>query len=298
MEAVAVSSGAAAIQLSLAALGVGVGDEVIIPAFTAVPTASAVAALGAVPVCVDVLADSACIDPAAVEAARTDRTKAVVVVHLYGLPADLPQTDLAIVEDAAQAQGAIFDHARSAAVTYSFYPTKNLGGIGDGGAVVTADADLAAQVRMRRTHGMTEQYIHEVVSQNFRISELEAAWLLLSFDELQAGNERRRSIAAAYRTAAPGLRWQRPHPDHVYHLCVFRSDRRDEVRSQLHQREVATAVHYPLAITRQPAYVDIARSVCPQAEGWARECISVPCFPELTDEEVQTVASALSSIDG
>jgi dTDP-3-amino-3,4,6-trideoxy-alpha-D-glucose transaminase len=155
IEVVAVSSGASALQLALAGLGIGRGDEVIVPAFTAVPTAAAVCALGAVPVPVDVDAESACLDPGLVDAARTARTKAVVVVHLYGRPATLPVTDLPIVEDAAQAHGAIDDHHRSAAVAYSFYPTKNLGGIGDGGAVVTADATLAARVRRLRVHGMT-----------------------------------------------------------------------------------------------------------------------------------------------
>ena len=296
-NAVAVSSGAAAIQVTLAGLGVGPGDEVIIPAFTAVPTASAVAALGAIPVCVDVCTDTAALDPGLVESARTNRTKAVVVVHLYGRPSDLPVTDLPIVEDAAQAQGALVGPRRSAAITYSFYPTKNLGGIGDGGAVVTNDAALAAEVRTRRTHGMTQRYVHELVSQNFRMSEIEAAWLVLAFDDLEADNRRRREIASRYRDAAPGLRWQAPHPQHVYHLCVFRSSERESTRDALHDLDVATAIHYPLAVTQQPAYRDIVRSACPEAEAWAASCISVPCFPELTDVEVDTVADALHSID-
>ena len=296
-NAVTVASGAGAIQLTLAALGVGPGDEVIIPAFTAVPTASAVSALGATPVCVDVCQDTATLDPRLVESARTDRTKAIVVVHLYGRPAELPVTDLPIVEDAAQAQGALVDHRRSAATVYSFYPTKNLGGIGDGGAVVTADADLAAQIRIRRTHGMTDRYVHELVSQNFRMSEIEAAWLVLAFDDLEADNRRRRDIAARYRSAAPGLTWQAAHPRHVYHLCVFRSPQRESSRDELHELGVATAIHYPLAITQQPAYHDIVRSACPQAEAWASSCISVPCFPELTDDEVGVVADALHAID-
>lgn len=296
-EAVAVASGAGAIQLALAALGVGYGDEVIIPAFTAVPTASAVCALGAIPVCVDVCADTATLDPGLVESARTERTKAVVVVHLYGRPAELPVTDLAIVEDAAQAQGALQDHGRSAATTYSFYPTKNLGGIGDGGAVVTTNAALAAEVRIRRTHGMTQQYVHELVSQNFRMSEIEAAWLVLAFDDLEPDNRRRRAIADRYRVAAPGLMWQAPHPHHVYHLCVFRSDDRAASRAALESLGVATAIHYPLAVTQQPAYRDLTRSSCPQADAWAASCITVPCFPELTDAEVDVVADALHSID-
>ena len=221
---VAVSSGASALQLALAAVGVGPGDEVIVPAFTAVPTAAAVCALGATPVFVDVERDTANLDPTLVAAARTSKTRAVIVVHLYGRPAQLPETDLPIIEDAAQAHGAVNHDSRSVAVAYSFYPTKNLGGIGDGGAVVTNDPELADQVRTRRVHGMRSLYVHETVSQNFRMSELEAAWLQLCLPHLTRDNERRRAIAARYRRAAAHLRWQEPDPLHVYHLCVFRSD--------------------------------------------------------------------------
>jgi dTDP-4-amino-4,6-dideoxygalactose transaminase len=296
-DAIAVSSGAAALQLALGALGVGVDDEVIVPAFTAVPTASAVAALGATPVFVDVCPDTAALDGDLIDASRTARTRAVVVVHLYGRPAALPVTDLPIVEDAAQAHGALHDHSRSAATVYSFYPTKNLGGIGDGGAVVTHRADIADAVRLLRVHGMTEQYLHTAVSQNFRMSEIEAAWLRLALESLDAGNVRRRSIAARYRAAAPHLRWHADHVDHVHHLCVIRAHDRDSCRTALGGAGVATAVHYPYALTQQPAYRHLTRDTCPEAEAWAAECITVPCFPELTDGEVDTVAAALAAID-
>jgi dTDP-4-amino-4,6-dideoxygalactose transaminase len=293
---VAVSSGASALQLALAGLGVGPGDEVIVPAFTAVPTASAVLATGAVPVFADVLPDTATLDPCAIDTVRTDRTKAVIVVHLYGRPADLPNTDLTVVEDAAQAHGAIHDHSRSAAVAYSFYPTKNLGGIGDGGAVATADTELAERIRRLRAHGMREQYVHDMISQNFRMSELEAAFLRLALPFVSPGNERRRQIAAAYRAAAPSLCWPTPHADHVHHLCVLRSTDRDRLRADLAAHDVATSVHYPLALTQQPAYRELTRTPCPQAEAWATSCVTVPCFPELGDAEVDTVASALADV--
>ena len=296
MHAVTVASGASAIQLALAGLGVGPGDEVIVPAFTAVPTASAVAALGAVPVPVDVEAHTANLDPALVATARTDRTRAVVVVHLYGRPATLPHTDLPIVEDAAQAHGAVADHARSAAVAYSFYPTKNLGGIGDGGAVVSRDSDLVERVRMLRVHGMTDLYVHEAVSQNFRMSELEAAWLRLGLPLLDAANERRRQIVARYHEAAPGVRWHARHERHVHHLCVARFERRDHVRELLGAAGVGTAVHYPLALTQQPAYRHLTRAACPEAEAWAASCVSLPCFPQLSDDEVEHVARALADV--
>ena len=291
-HAVAVSSGAAAIQLGLAALGVGPGDEVIVPAFTAVPTASAVCALGAVPVPVDVDAHTAAMHPDAARAAVTDRTAAVVPVHLYGRPAPIPDLGVPVLEDAAQAHGALRGVTGRAAA-YSFYPTKNLGGVGDGGVIVTDDQDLAASVRRRRVHGMTARYVHTDVSQNFRLSELEAAWLRLVLPDLAAGNDRRRAIAAAYRAAAPDLYWHADHPDHVHHLCVVRSPDRDRWRDALAKLDVQTAVHYPLALTEQPAYHQYRRAACPEAEAWAAACTSLPCFPELTDDEVDIVVSAL-----
>ena len=295
-SAIGVSSGAAALQLIFEGLGIGPGDEVIVPAFTAVPTASAVSATGARPVPVDVLPDSALIDPDRVSEAITDRTRAIVPVHLYGRPGDIDQLrhgNIAIVEDAAQAHGAVRPSS-SIAVAYSFYPTKNVGGIGDGGLVTTANAELAEAIRRRRVHGMTQQYVHVDISQNFRLSEVEAAWLRLQLPDLAAGNQRRATIARHYRAAAPQLRWQDDHPDHVFHLCVARFADREAARQQLASMDITTAVHYPLAITQQPAYRDLPAPSCPEAQRWAAECVSIPCFPELTDAEVEVVAAALS----
>lgn len=295
---VAVSSGAAAIQLTIEALGVAAGDEVIVPAFTAVPTVSAVVAAGARPVIVDVDAHTALIDVAGACDAVSERTKAIVPVHLYGAPVDtaeLAATAVAVVEDAAQAHGAV-RNSMSAATAFSFYPTKNLGGIGDGGAVWTSDSELADVIRRRRVHGMTEGYVHVDVSQNFRMSELEAAWLRIQLPSLAAGNRRRAEIARHYRSVAPQLRWQADHADHVYHLCVARVSDRSSARSQLADDGVGTAVQYPVAITQQPAYREFTTTPCPHAEQWATECLSVPCYPELTDAEVETVGDALRRI--
>ncbi|MBI1843146.1 MAG: DegT/DnrJ/EryC1/StrS family aminotransferase [Actinobacteria bacterium] len=301
---VAVASGASALSLSLAALGVGPGDEVIVPAFTAVPTAAAVCAVGAVPVPVDVDPTTAAIDPTAVIAARTERTAAIMPVHLYGRPFSLVESGLLelgvpVVEDAAQAHGALVPPSQSgsAAACYSFYPTKNLGGMGDGGMVVTDDADLAARLRRLRVHGMAAMYEHVEVAMNSRLSELEAAWLRLVLPDLEAGNARRAEIAARYRAAAPSLRGQAPHERHVHHLSVVRVADRQRFRDAMAEREVATAVHYPLALNGQPAYRHFARHACPEAAAWARECVSLPCFPELTDEEVDIVCSALHDVE-
>jgi dTDP-3-amino-3,4,6-trideoxy-alpha-D-glucose transaminase len=296
-HACAVSSGASALQLALAAVGVGPGDEVIVPSFTAVPTASAVCALGATPVLADVDDATACLDPAEIDRLRTARTKAVIVVHLYGHPAGLPATDLAIIEDAAQAHGALHDPARSAATAYSFYPTKILGGIGDGGAVVTADPTIDAAVRNRRVHGMSDvAYRHTTISQNFRMSELEAAWLTVAMDDLDADLARRRAVAATIRLATPKLRWQAAPADHAYHLLVLRHADRDAGRAALAERGVATAVHYPFAVHQQPAYAHLTTEALPVSTAWAAECISVPCFAEMTDGEVEQVVSALNRL--
>ena len=178
-------------------------------------------------------------------------------------------------------------------MAYSFYPTKNLGGIGDGGAVVTDDGDLAAHVTCLRVHGMAAHYVHEEVAQSFRMSEIEAAWLRIALPLLEADNDRRRAIAAAYRSAAPELRWQADHRDHVHHLACSGPQTATRFRRDLAARDVATAVHYPLAITQQPAYRHLARQGCPESEAWAAECVTVPCFPEMTDDEVEVVAGAL-----
>jgi dTDP-3-amino-3,4,6-trideoxy-alpha-D-glucose transaminase len=292
-HAVAVASGTDALSLTMLAMGIGDGDEVIVPAFTAVPTAAAVCATGAVPVPVDVDPTTAELDPAKAAGAVTDRTRAVIPVHLYGRPQPVPDLGLPVIEDAAQAHGAL-DPGEPAGVAaaYSFYPTKNLGGIGDGGAVVTDDADIAATVRRLRAHGVTEggEYEHDRVAGNSRISELGAAALRVGLPRLQEGNARRRMIVTRYREAAPELRWQAEHPRHVYHLCVARVPDRDAFRARM---PFETAVHYPRALTQQPAYERFARTPCPEAEAWAAECVSLPCFPEMTDAEIEAVCRAL-----
>jgi dTDP-4-amino-4,6-dideoxygalactose transaminase len=289
-HAVAVASGTEALRLALRALGVGIGDEVVVPAFTAVPTAAAVCATGAVPVFADVERDTAMLDLQQATAAATERTRAVIPVHLYGRPAVAPDLGAPVLEDAAQAHGALDPQTASAAAAYSFYPTKNLGGIGDGGAVVTDDADLAAQVRLLRAHGRTGDYEHSEVTGNSRLSEIEAAALRLELRRLPEWNARRQLIARSYREAAPEMRWQSPQERHVYHLCVARIDDRDAFRAQI---PFGSAVHYPRALTQQPAYRQFVRDPCPEAESWAAECVSLPCFPEMTDDEIKIVCRAL-----
>jgi dTDP-3-amino-3,4,6-trideoxy-alpha-D-glucose transaminase len=291
LHAVAVASGTDALRLTLIALGIGRGDEVIVPALTAVPTIYAVCATGATPVVVDVDPDTAALDPVAASEAVTPLTKAVIPVHLYGRPAPLPHLGVPVIDDAAQAHGAVPSSA-TAATAYSFYPTKNLGGIGDGGAVATDDDDLAGHLRLVRNHGLEEAYVHRHVAGNSRISEVEAAVLRIGLARLPYLNDRRRRIVARYRDAAPRLRWHPNHARHVHHLCVLRTEAadRDAFRARM---PFQTGVHYPVAISRQPAYRKFARRPCPNAEAWAAECVTIPCFPEMTDEEINTVCEGL-----
>ena len=294
---VAVSSGASALQLSLAALGIGEGDEVIVPAMTAVPTASAVCAVGARPVIVDIDDETAAIDFDQVESAMTERTRAVIVVHLYGRPVAnierLMNLGVKVVEDCAQSHGATRGLTGTVGA-YSFYPTKNLGGIGDGGMIVTDDVEIAERVRRLRVHGQSEQYVHIEVSQNHRMSEIEAAWLNVVLPDLVSGNERRRKIAEQYRLANAKIRWQKSEANHVYHLAVARISDREAFRQQLVSRGISTGVHYPFALTQQPALQPFVTGACPVAERWASECVSLPCFPELTDDEIDAVCQALA----
>lgn len=287
---VGVSSGATALALSLRAIGVGRDDEVIVPAFTAVPSAAAICSVGAVPVFVDVLPDTATIDPDAARRAVSERTRAVMPVHLYGRPSSVPAIDVPVVEDAAQAHGAVTGSS-SAAVAYSFYPTKNLGGVGDGGAVVTDDDVVASELRLLRSHGFGSGGDCVRIAMNARMSELEAAVLRLRLRTLESGNAKRRSIAARYRKAAPRLAWQQSHPDHVYHLCVARVEDRDTFRSRL---GVGSGVHYSKAVHEQPAYRSFVRHPCVVSEAWARECVSLPCNPFMTEAEIDAVVCALA----
>lgn len=289
-HAVAVASGTEALRLALVGMGIGPGDEVIVPAMTAVPTAAAVVAAGATPVFADVRRETAGLDPDAAAAAVTERTRAVIPVHLYGRPAELPDLGVPVLEDAAQAHGALDPAAPSAAAAYSFYPTKNLGGIGDGGAVVTDDDDMAALLRELRNHARGADYDHPYVTGNSRLSEIEAAALRIGLRRLAADNARRREVAAAYREAAPDLAWHPDHPRHVYHLCVARLSDRDAYRAG---RPFETAIHYARALTEQSGYARFVRAACPEAEAWAAETVSFPCFPEITDDEIEAVCRGL-----
>ncbi len=308
---VGVGNGTDAIELALRACGVGPGDEVIIPAFTANFTALAVTATGATPVLVDVAADTVTIDPTHVAAAVTPATKAIVPVHLYGQPADMDpinefakRHDLWVVEDVAQAHGAAYRGHSVGSLgdlgAFSFYPTKNLGAYGDGGAVVTNNPELATCLRLLRHGGIDEGYMSVVKGRNSRLDDLQAAILRAKLPHLNAWSERRRAIARSYTAAfsqVKGLETPAEVPDryHVYHLYAVQSATRDALASFLAERGIGTKVHYPHALHQLEAYPEwhSLAGQFPNTERLARTVLSLPMFPEMTDEDIDAVCAGV-----
>jgi dTDP-4-amino-4,6-dideoxygalactose transaminase len=312
-HAVGVSSGTAALELTLRALGVGPGDEVVTTPFTFIATAEAISAVGATPVFADVDPGTYNLAPQAVESAITPRSRAILPVHLYGQPADMAALahiarhyNLFLVEDAAQAHGAVYREDRvgvlSDAACFSFYPGKNLGCYGDGGAVVTDDTQLAARVAKLRDHGRSNKYVHDEIGFGHRLDALQAAILNAKLPHLEAANAARRRLANRYSAllADSGLTLPcvPPHVAPVYHLYVVRTPQRDAVVQRLHQMGIGAGVHYPVPLHLQPAYHFLGqkRGSLPIAEAAAEQVLSLPIFPEMTEEQQDRVVSALRSI--
>ena len=302
-HAVGVGNGTDAITLALRALDIGAGDEVIVPAMTAGYTLLAVVAAGATPVIVDVEADTLTMDPAACAAAVNARTRAIVPVHLYGQPADMESIRrvaarhaLAIVEDCCQAHLAtergVAVGTRAEAAAFSFYPTKNLPALGDGGAVITGSEALAARVRQLRNGGQHGRARHIESGVNSRLDDLQAAILRARLPRLPEWTARRRALAARYRqTLPPSLRTVvERDPGHVYHLFPVLTPERGALQAHLASAGIETVVHYPLAMTNQPAFAAYVRSDCPTACGAADALLSLPLSPRLTDADVSRVA--------
>lgn len=305
VHAAGVANGTDAIELALRALDVGPGDEVITQANTCVPTVAAIERTGATPVLCDVEAESATMDPESAAAAVSPRTRAVVPVHLYGQCSPLPDLGVPVVEDCAQAHGATLD-GRTAGTAgalgaFSFYPTKNLGALGDGGAVVSTDPELAERIRLLRQYGQADRYRHVAHGVNSRLDEVQAAVLRLRLAGLTAGNERRRAIAARYDEALAGTSVcplaRLGGRDHVFHLYVVRVEGdRDAFRAALEADGVRTLVHYPEPIHGHPPYRALGTDgpvPLRNAERLAGEIVSLPLYPELTDAEVDRVADAV-----
>lgn len=309
---IGVSSGTAALELALRAKGIGPGDEVITTAHTAVATVAAIELCGAQPVFADIDPETFTLDPAKIEAAVSSATKAVIPVHLYGQAADLPpladvthRYGLALIEDCAQAHGAELNGRKLGSFgelgCFSFYPTKNLGAVGDGGMIVTDSDELAQTCRLLREYGWAERYVSHLSGNNLRLDELQAAILRVKLPSLDADNARRASIAARYDDELTGLSCDLPrrraNARHAYHLYVVRSRRRDALVAHLKNSGVGALIHYPVPVHLQPAYYGRirGRNELPETERAAREVLSLPIYPELSDEDVSAVISAVRS---
>jgi dTDP-4-amino-4,6-dideoxygalactose transaminase len=314
-EAIGVNSGTSALHLSLLAAGVGPGDEVITVPFTFVATVSAIEYAGARPVLVDVEPEFLTMDPVKLEAAITPRTKAIIPVHLFGQPADMDpimaiarKHNLVVIEDACQAHGSEYKGKRCGSIgqlgCFSFYPGKNLGAYGEGGAVVTSDPELAKKIRLLRAWGEETRYEHKYRGFNYRMDGVQGAVLGVKLRHLEAWTEARRRNAAVYGQglADTSARLPRERRDvrHVYHLYVVRLQQRDAWRDRLNEAGVQTGVHYPIPVHLQPAYRDLGYSAAdfPVSEQASHEVLSLPMFPELTEAQIGEVALALRTSVG
>jgi len=305
---IAVASGTDALHLALRVLGIGPGDEVITTPFTFIATAEAIAYTGATPVFADVEPVGLNLDPQQVAAAVGPRTRAVVAVHLFGQTCDLAALGalcrdhrLALVEDCAQSFGAEFQGRKAGAHgafgCFSFYPSKNLGGMGDGGLIVTDREDHAEALRSYRNHGADGAYSHRIIGFNSRLDELQAAILRIKLRHLDAFNAARRRVAGLYREGLGGLDLHLPREapgrTHVYHQFTIRSRHRDRIRAALEAEGIASAVYYPIPLHRQEALRAFAREPLPVAEAAAAEVLSLPIYPELGDDDVARICAVI-----
>lgn len=312
-ECIALNSGTSALHLALLAAGIGPGDEVVTVPFTFVASVAAIFYAGARPVLVDIDPRSFTMDPTAIEAAITPQTKAILPVHLYGQPADMDpimevakRHNLVVIEDAAQAHGAKYKGRPVGTIgdlgCFSFYPTKNLGAYGEGGAVTTNNADYAHTVRMLRDWGQDRKYHHAVRGYNYRMEGMQGAILRVKLRHLEQWTDARRSIASTYNRFLAGagveLPNEMPWARHVYHLYTIRTPDRDSVQATLQAEGIQTAIHYALPAHLQPAYAELgySRGAFPESERAAAEVLSLPLFPEMTKDQSELVPHALASL--
>jgi dTDP-4-amino-4,6-dideoxygalactose transaminase len=309
-HAVGVSNGTDALRLACEAIGINPGDEVIVPAYTFIATALGVTFAGGIPRFVDVSPDTFNLDPAQIERAITPKTRAILPVHLFGHPADMPEIlalakthRLRVFEDAAQAHGAAIGGRKVGGWgdlgCFSFYPTKNLSALGDGGAVVTNDDGLADRLRVLRNLGQKERYVHSVLGHNNRLDNLQAAFLRIKLKRLESFNRKRRAAAAAYGRRLPflgaTLPSSRPGCDHAYHLYSLLHPERDALRTRLQAAGIGCGIYYSTPAAYQECYRELGYrpGAFPVAERLCRENLALPIFPEITALQIRTVARAL-----
>jgi len=309
-HAISCASGTDALHLGLLAAGIKPGDEIITSAFTFIATGEAISYIDAVPVFVDIQADSLNIDPDKIRAAITSKTRAILPVHLFGLPADMDEIQaiadefgLLVIEDCAQSFGSRYQGKTTGTMgvvgAFSFFPSKNLGCYGDGGMITTNSDEVAAQIRLLRNHGSSQQYHHDVIGYNSRLDELQAVILRIKLKHIDDYNQRRLEVARSYNRQLADSRFKTPaivdDRDHIFHQYTVLCDKRDAVREHVIARGVACAVYYPIPLHQQKAFADTMQPVLPVTESTASRCLSFPIFPEMTGQQVETVCEAMLS---
>ena len=310
-HAVACASGTDALHLAILAAGIGAGDEVITSPFTFIATAEAICYAGATPVFVDIDPKTFNIDPAKIEAAITGRTKAIIPVHLFGQPADMSAIQaicdkhkLLIIEDCAQSFGAAFNGTMTGAIgalgCFSFFPSKNLGCYGDGGLITCATKELAEELKVLRNHGSRVRYHHSVIGFNSRLDDIQAAILRVKLKRIDEFNSGRRRVAQLYSELLKDLVTV-PFEDgkgvHVYHQYTLLTDRRDEIMAKLSERQISSAVYYPIPLHKQDVFAEAYAGInLPVAEEVASRCMSLPVYPEMSDDSVRLVTETIKEV--
>lgn len=307
-HAIGCASGTDALHLPLLAAGIKAGDEVITTAFTFIATAEAIRYVGAIPVFVDIDPETLNIDTSKINTAISDKTRAIIPVHLFGQPADMDEIrsiavhhGLFVLEDCAQSFGSTYRKRMTGAIgdvgAFSFFPSKNLGCYGDGGLIATNDDEIARQVRIYRNHGSSEQYHHDVIGFNSRLDELQAVILRIKLKHIDEYNQNRLRIAQTYNKLLAGNDLQTPlipeDRDHIFHQYTLLSDRRDQIREAVIARQIACAVYYPIPLHQQKAFADTHQEPLPITESVSRRCLSLPIYPEMTEQQVQAVCEAV-----
>ncbi|MFT5506888.1 MAG: dTDP-4-amino-4,6-dideoxygalactose transaminase [Gammaproteobacteria bacterium] len=309
-HAISCASGTDALHLALRAAGIKAGDEVITTAFTFIATAEAIRYLDATPVFVDIDPITLNLDPKAVEQAITDRTSAILPVHLFGMAADMKEIQdiasrhhLMVIEDCAQSFGSRYQGEMTGGIglagAFSFFPSKNLGCYGDGGMITTNDDRIAEQINLYRNHGSSKQYYHDVIGYNSRLDELQAVILRIKLKKITAYNQNRLRVAKTYNALLSDCNLQTPYipddRDHVFHQYTLLTDQRDQMKSSILAREIACAVYYPVPLHQQKAFAESKPVSLPVTESTASRCLSLPIFPEMNDQQIEQVCEAVKS---
>jgi dTDP-4-amino-4,6-dideoxygalactose transaminase len=308
--AVGCASGTDALHLALLSAGIKAGDEVITTAFTFIATAEAITYVGAKPIFVDIDKDTLNIDADEIKKAITDKTKAIMPVHLFGLPADMEkiqtiatENNLKIIEDCAQSFGARYQNTTTGGLgdagAFSFFPSKNLGCFGDGGLITTNDEQVSQDLKIYRNHGSKVRYYHQKIGLNSRLDEIQAVILRTKLQYIDSYNKNRNRVGKKYNELLAGLPLQLPailnDRDHVFHQYTFLSDKRDEIKQVLNDNDVASAIYYPVPLHKQKAFSNNKQPQLTRTEETAEKCLSLPIYPELDDEKINKICSIIHS---